>query len=112
MEAVKNKDLAACRQLQLMFGLMDIQKSQQMLVSFAKIYASDAALLRGLVEEAPAPVTLSFAKVVLEACTALKDVDLAAEVFEKAAESDTAALRSIVEKAATTPPSSEMLCSK
>ena len=43
--------------------------------AFAKIFASDAASLRGLLEEAASPLTLPFAKVVLEACTALKDVD-------------------------------------
>jgi pentatricopeptide repeat protein len=53
------------------------------------------------VEGTEAPLARCFAKVVLEACTALKDVDLAAEVFEKASEADAAALRTVVERAAT-----------
>ena len=62
---------------------MSIPKSHGALAAFAKANASDMLALRALVEEAEAPLAKPFAKAVLEACIAMKDVDLAAEVFEK-----------------------------
>jgi pentatricopeptide repeat protein len=102
MEAMKNKDAMAVRQLYCISKHLSIPKSQRALEMFAKVYAADAPVLQALVMEADTPLAKNFAKVVLEACIAAKDVDLAAEVFEKVAESDAGALRGIVEKAATT----------
>lgn len=103
MEAIKNKDIASCRQLYVISRQMEITSSPQTLETLARALASDADFLRTLVEDSEAPLPRQVAKVVLEACTALKDIDLAAEVFEKVAESDTTMLRDIVEKAATNP---------
>jgi len=102
-EAATNKDKTAGRQIYAISRLMSIPMNAQMLEAFAKACASDAACLRMLIESVEAPLAKPFAKIVLEACTAIKDVDLAAEVFEKVAESDAAALRAIVEKAASQP---------
>jgi len=100
LEAARNKDVAACHQLQVMSRLLSIPKSHETLEALAKVHASDAVCLRDLIEDAEAPVSRTFAKLVLEACATLKDVDLAAEVFEKVADSDAPVLRGIVEKAA------------
>jgi len=98
VEALKNKDMKACCQLQALSSLMSIPKSNGALAAFAKAHASDLVALRALVEEAEAPLAKPFAKAVLEACIAMKDVDLAAEVFEKVTDSDAATLRNVVEK--------------
>lgn len=100
-EALKNRDVLAGNQLQLMAGSLSISKSTHAMEGLAKLFASDASLLRNLLDDCEAPLPKSFAKAILEACTALKDVDLAAEVFEKVADSDAPALRSAVEKAAS-----------
>jgi pentatricopeptide repeat protein len=105
-EALKNKDVEACHRLHLMSGLLSIPVSQHAFEVLAQAYSADVDGLRALVEESPTPLSRQFAKVVLEACTALKEVDLAAEVFEKIAETDAAALRKVVEKAATGSPGS------
>jgi pentatricopeptide repeat protein len=100
-EAMKNKDIEACRRLHLMSGLLSVCMSQQTFEVLVHAYATDMVALRSLVEEQNAPLSRPFAKLVLEACTRMKDVDLAAEVFEKVAESDAPILRKVVEKAAT-----------
>jgi len=100
-EAMKNQDVEACRRLHVMSGLLSIRMTRQTLEVLAQAYSSDMASLRALVEESNAPLPKSFAKLVLEACTKMKDVDLAAEVFEKVDQRDTAALRKVVEKAAS-----------
>jgi pentatricopeptide repeat protein len=100
-EAMKNRDIEACRRLHLMSGLLSIHMSQHAFELLGQAYSADAAGLRALVEESTIPLPRPFAKIVLEACTALKEVDLAVEVFEKIDDSDAAALRKIVEKAAT-----------
>jgi len=110
-EAAKNKDVAACRRLQVMSSLLSIPKSTQAMEAFARGFASDAACLRTLVEEAEAPLSRLFAKVVLEACTTLKDVDLSLDVFDKIADCDAGYLRSVVEKAATSP-TTDTACTK
>jgi pentatricopeptide repeat protein len=99
-EASRNKDVDTCHRLHFMSGSLSIPKNQQTLDMLARAYGADLASLRALVEESEAPLSRAFAKTVLEACTSLKEVDLAAEVFEKVDESDTAILRKIVEKAA------------
>jgi len=103
IEAAKNKDMSACRQLQGLAKAMSIPKSTQALASLAKGLASNVDSLRALVEDEDTEVPLAkqFAKAVLEACSALKEVDLAAEVFEKVAECDAASLRLAVERAAS-----------
>jgi len=101
MEAAKNKDAPACRQLQALATSMAIPKSCHAMEALAKGLAFDVDGLRALVEATEAPLAKQFAKAVLEACTALKEVDLAAEVFEKVSESDAAALLIAVEKAAS-----------
>jgi len=99
MEVAKNKDVATGRQLQVMARTMAIPETPETLVAFAKALASDSACLRTLVEEAEAPLARLFAKALLEACTALKDVDLSLDIFDKVAEGDASFLRGVVEKA-------------
>jgi len=99
LEAVKNQDVATCRQLQTLSAAMLIPKSARTLEALAHVNASDIASLRILVSEAEAPLPKGFAAVVLEACAALHDIDLALDVFEKVAEVDAAALRAVTEKA-------------
>jgi pentatricopeptide repeat protein len=105
-EAAKNKDEAACRQFCAMLRLMSVPQTPQMLEALAKGCAADARSLRKLLEEVEMPLPRIFAKVVLEACTSLKDVDLAAEVFEKVDASDEAFLRGVVENAVDKPSTS------
>jgi pentatricopeptide repeat protein len=109
-EATKNKDMEVCRQLLTMANHLMISKSARSLEAFAKAFVSDVATLSSLVSQTEAPLTRPFAKAVLEACIALKDVDLAAEVFEKVSESDAAALRHIVEQGSCTQPGGEPSC--
>jgi len=99
LEAIQDKDVCACRQLQALASPMLITKSARTLEALARVHASDIDVLRVLVNEADAPLAKSFAGAVLEACAALRDVDLAFEVFDKAAETDAAALRAVTEKA-------------
>ena len=99
LEASKNKDVAACRQLQALSAPMLISMSPRTLEALARAYASDMGMLRILVEDAEAPLAKCFAGAVLEACAAMKDVDLALDVFEKVAEADAPALRAVAEKA-------------
>jgi pentatricopeptide repeat protein len=100
-EATKNKDIETCRRLQLMSGLLSVSMSKQTFEVLAQAYSADAVALRSLVEECKAPLSRTFAKLVLEVCTKMKDIDLAAEVFEKVADSDAPFLRKIVERSAT-----------
>jgi len=99
LEAVKNQDMATCRQLQTLSAAMLIPKSARTLEALAHVHASDIDSLRILVVEAEVPLAKGFAAVVLEACAALHDIDLALDVFEKVAEVDAAALRAVTEKA-------------
>jgi pentatricopeptide repeat protein len=99
LEAAKNKDTAACRQLMALCVPMLIVKSPRTLESLARVFASDLALLRMLIDETEAPLAPAFAGAVLEACAALRETDLALEVFEKVSETDAAALRVVAEKA-------------
>jgi len=99
LEASKNKDMAACRQLQALSGPMSISKSSRTLEALARVHASDVEMLRSLVDEAEAPLAKCFAAAVLEACAGLREVDLALEVFEKVSDTDAAALRAVTEKA-------------
>jgi len=99
MEVMNANDVAACRQLHMLSGLLSIPKSQQTFETLAKAYASDATALRVLVEESSTPLSRAFAEVALEACAGLKESSLAAEIFEKASSADTAFLRGVVEKA-------------
>jgi len=99
LEASKNKDVAACRQLQALSVPMMISKTPRALEALARVYASDMAMLRILVEDAEAPLAKCFAGAVLEACAAMHEIDLAVDVFEKVSEMDAAALRVVAEKA-------------
>lgn len=99
LEASKNKDVAACRNLNALAEPMSISKTLRTLEALARGFSSDVAALRGLVAEVETPFSKGFASAVLEACAILKETDLAAEVFEKASEADAAALRAVVEKA-------------
>lgn len=99
LEAVKNKDLAAGRQLQVLAGPMLIPKSARTMEALVQLHASDVGALRNLVDEATAPLAKGFATAVLQACAALQEVDLAMDVFDKVAEVDAAALRAVAEKA-------------
>jgi pentatricopeptide repeat protein len=101
LEATKNKDVAAGRQLLAMSRILSLTKSTKALEAFAKLFSRDAACLRNLIEDSESPLPRPFAKQLVEACAALRDADLAVEVFEKVADSDAAMLRTIAEKAAT-----------
>jgi len=103
-EASKNKDSTACKKLHIIATKLVITMTESTSESLAKGLSSDAAALRELVNAVDTPLPKQFAKTVLEACTHMKDVDLAAEVFEKAAEADASFLRAAVEKAAASPP--------
>jgi len=107
VEAIKVKDLVACRQLHKLSGLLSIPKSQQAFEVLAKVYACDATALRILVEEASTPLARPFAVMVLDASARMKDANLAAEIFEKTSSADTSFLREVVEKV-TTPDSSSI----
>lgn len=99
VEAIKLKDVAACRQLHMISGLLSIPKSPQAFEILAKAYVGDTTALRVLIEEAGTPLATPFAEVALEACVQMKDSSLAAEIFERASGFDTAYLREVVEKA-------------
>jgi len=99
LEAEKNQDMATCRQLQTLSNALLIPKSARTMEALAHVHALDIASLRILVVEAEAPLSKGFAAVVLEACAALHDIDLALDVFEKVADADAAALRAVTEKA-------------
>lgn len=101
VEAAKRKDLQSCRRLHAIAGVMLVPKTQRMWEALAKVYALDAASLRALLEEAEAPLAKPVAKALLESCISTKNVDLAAEVFEKIDEHDAASLRECVEKSTT-----------
>jgi len=101
VEAAKRKDLQTCRRLHAIAGVMPVPKTQRMWEALAKAYALDVASLRALLDEAEAPLAKPVAKALLEACISTKNVDLAAEVFEKIGEQDAASLRECVEKSTT-----------
>jgi hypothetical protein len=96
-EAMQSDDIEACRHLHLMSGLLSIPISQHTFELLAQAYSADAAGLRALVEEFTAPLSKPFAKIVLEACMALKEVDLATAVFAKIADSDSMELQEMLE---------------
>jgi len=100
-EAARNQDAETCRRLHVMAGLLSVSMSQLTLEALAQAYGTDVTCLRSLVEECKAPLPRSFAKIVLQACAKMKEVDLAAEVFEKVSDSDTAVLRKMIENAVT-----------
>merc|ERR1719253_2361277 len=90
LEAIQDKDFGACHNLQALASPMLIAKSARTLEALARVHASDIDMLRVLVNEADAPLAKSFAAAVLEACAALRDVDLAFDVFDKADQTDAA----------------------
>jgi pentatricopeptide repeat protein len=98
LEMLKSKDVAACRQLHMLTGLLSIPKSQQAFEALARAYASDANALRVLVEEASAPLALPFAAAALEATACVNDPRLAEEIVEKVSGLDAAQLRDMYEK--------------
>jgi len=98
LESLRNQDTQTCGKFLAMSSLLSIPKSQRTFETFAKASCADLAMLRALVVEAEAPLSKVFAKSVLEACISMKEVDLAAEVFEKVAACDAQSLRHIVEK--------------
>merc|ERR1719253_937536 len=65
-EATTAKDLATCRQLHMLAGLLSIPKTPQTFETLAKAYAVDTNALRVLVEEASTPLARPFAEAVLE----------------------------------------------
>mmetsp|Transcript_74709 Transcript_74709/g.117794 ORF Transcript_74709/g.117794 Transcript_74709/m.117794 type:complete len:890 (+) Transcript_74709:66-2735(+) len=97
-ETLRNKDHVACRQLHIISGLLSIPKTQLAFEALASAYSSDASALRVLVEEARYPLGKTFAKIALESCATVKDSNLVAEIFEKAASTDLAFLRSVAER--------------
>jgi hypothetical protein len=96
-EATTAKDLATCRQLHMLAGLLSIPKTPQTFETLAKAYAVDTNALRVLVEEASTPLARPFAEAVLESCARLEQANLAAEVFEKVSANDASYLRGMVE---------------
>jgi pentatricopeptide repeat protein len=96
---MKAKDVAACRQLHTLSGVLSIAKSPQAFEALARAYMSDAIALRVLVEEAGTPLASEFAAVALESCAHLKESGLAAEILEKTSTSDVDHLRGVVKQA-------------
>jgi pentatricopeptide repeat protein len=96
--AAKKKDVAECRQLDGLSSSLQIPKSQPTLEALAQAYSFDANALRGLVEEASTPLAKPFAEIVLQACSFMKDYELAADVMKKVDTSDSAHLRRVVGK--------------
>jgi len=97
-DAIRNKEVAACRRLHIIAKALMIPKSQGTCDALATAYATDASALRDLVEEVHAaamrtPLPVSFARIVLDACAAMKEQKLAAEVLEKLSSADAASLR-------------------
>merc|ERR1719424_122709 len=108
VDAFKNKDLHACRQLHTLSNALPISKSLETFESLAKAYSSDAPALRTLVEEAGSPLTMAFATAVLESVAAQTDKALVGELFKKVAADDVTSLREVHEKAAESPKINEM----
>jgi pentatricopeptide repeat protein len=96
-DAIRTMDVAACRQLHMISGLLAIPKSEQVFNALAKAYSNDATALHVLVEEASTPLPKDFAEAALEVCTRLKDSRLASEIFEKVSTADARYLRGVVE---------------
>ena len=99
LEAQKRKDNHLCAKLDQLSGLLTIEKSQLTLSTLAKCYSGNIEALRRLVHEADVPLTKAFAKVVMQACAAVKELDLVVEVFERADPADASALRTFAEEA-------------
>lgn len=95
-EAVKNKDVLACRRLHMISNQLNIPKNEQTFEAFARAYSADAAALRTLTEEVGAPLPKAFATIVLEASAAMNEMNLAKEVLAKVSSSDVKILRSLV----------------
>jgi pentatricopeptide repeat protein len=103
-DAIKNKDVEACRRLHIIARKLPLPKSQQTYEALATAYCSDEAQLNELVEEVHVaafrtPLPLPFAKIVLDGCGILNSTSLVSEVFSKVSSQDAAILRSIREKA-------------
>jgi len=98
LEAMKGMDVAACRQLHTLSGLLSIPKSTQAFETLAKAYAADGNALHALVEEASTPLATPFAEVALEACARLNKGSLAAVILQKVSSTDAALLQGVFEK--------------
>jgi len=101
VEAHERKDSQLCAQLHQLSGLLPVSKSPLTMSTLAKSYSGNMVALRGLVDEAQVPLTKAFAKAVLQACAAVKEVDLVFDVFERADPADAAALRAFAEGVST-----------
>jgi len=98
VEAMKGTDVAACRQLHILSGLLSIPKSQQTFETLAKAYVSDGNALHALIEEASKPLAKPFAELALEACARLNKGNLAALVLQKVSSEDAALLQGMFEQ--------------
>jgi pentatricopeptide repeat protein len=101
--ALKNKDVAACRQLHGLSNMLDIFRSQQTLETLVQAYSFDSPALHTLVEEVPKPLPKQFAAMVLETGVAQTDSGMVTEVFEKVDAADEEYLRGVLEKATSSP---------
>jgi len=101
-DAAEKKDASACRLLDGVAVTLQIPKSQVTFEALAKAYAFDAGSLRELVRQAEAPLARPFAKIVVQACTVIKDFKIAAEVIDKANAADVTYLRSVIGKPSDT----------
>jgi pentatricopeptide repeat protein len=100
-ESLKVGNLAACRRLHLLSNALLITKSHQTFQTLANAYAHDVVALRQLVQEAGMPLPRTFARTVLDACAAVKEVSLAADVLQKVTSADAELLRAGAAHAST-----------
>eukprot|EP00419_Tripos_fusus_P047284 CAMPEP_0172829918 /NCGR_PEP_ID=MMETSP1075-20121228/21867_1 /TAXON_ID=2916 /ORGANISM="Ceratium fusus, Strain PA161109" /LENGTH=904 /DNA_ID=CAMNT_0013672125 /DNA_START=1 /DNA_END=2711 /DNA_ORIENTATION=+ len=100
LEAQRKRNARLCGQLDRLAKLLCIPRSDITFTTLAWSYASDAEALKELMHQASVPLTKAFAKAVLQACAATKNVELVVEIFERADPADAAALRSHAEQIA------------
>lgn len=98
-EAVQSKNVIGCRRLHMITNQLLIPTRPAMLEGFAQAYSSDVGALRSLTDEAATPVTMQFAKIVLEACITLGEPDLAKEIVRKVSPYDAVMLDGLIERA-------------
>mmetsp|Transcript_148626 Transcript_148626/g.276890 ORF Transcript_148626/g.276890 Transcript_148626/m.276890 type:complete len:856 (+) Transcript_148626:102-2669(+) len=99
IEPSKRRDTITCHRLHDIARAMSLSTTHRMFESLVKAYASDPVSLRALLEDAGTPLSKPVAQALLNVCMSTKNVELAAEVFERIDENDAASLREAVEQA-------------
>mmetsp|Transcript_23221 Transcript_23221/g.37138 ORF Transcript_23221/g.37138 Transcript_23221/m.37138 type:complete len:919 (-) Transcript_23221:95-2851(-) len=94
MDAEKNSDIAVGRQLHIIANFLAIPKSCQTLQALVFINSADMSTLRTLLKEAECPLSTSFARSMVKACSK-KDATLFSEVIAKADSADVELLQDL-----------------